>query len=147
MPTEFDQIQRDKRLQEHWVRRLVAFIIDAIIIWIIISVILLFFILHPFLWFFTWSFLTGIIVLLYTGILEGTRGATFGKQLLKLRVVSFRSPMDLNKGFVRNVSKIFWLLLILDLVAGFFTDGEPKQRYLDRIAGTTVEDLPIPKYP
>ena len=39
MSTPADQLAKDKGLQEHWIRRFVAFIIDAIIIWIIIAII------------------------------------------------------------------------------------------------------------
>ena len=141
MTTAFDYIQRDKRLQEHWVRRIVAFIVDIIIIAIIVWIITLFIQLKGFTWFFAWSFLTGVIFLFYTGFLEGTQGATFGKKLLNLRVFGLRGNMDLGKALIRNISKIFWLILLLDLIVAWVTDGDPKQRYLDRIAGTTVDDV------
>jgi len=146
LTTPFDVIQNDRQLQEHWVRRLVAFIIDAIIIGIAIWIFTFifafgFFWFSHFSWFFMWSFINGSITLLYTGFFEGIRGATIGKELLKLKVICHQDRMDFVKGLIRNVSKIFWVLLILDLLIAFFTDGHPKQRYLDRIANTTVEDV------
>ena len=148
MTTAFDRLQSDKQLQEHWLRRVVAFIIDAIIIYIVfwiltfwISFGFLFF--GSFAWLFLDSFLWGAIFLLYSGILEGIRGATIGKELLKLRVIKRAGSMDIGKGLVRNVSKIHWLFILLDLLLGFFTPGEPRQRYLDRITDTIVEDLPV----
>jgi hypothetical protein len=39
---------------------------------------------------------------------------------------------------VRNISKIFFLFLLLDWLVGFATEGDPKQKLLDRSAGTTV---------
>ena len=149
MATPVDHLQRDKRLQEHWVRRVVAFIIDWIIIWVVLWVLSLFlffgaFGLFGFGWFFMWSFFGGVLFFLYAGFLEGTRGATIGKALLRLRVVSFYGNMDIGKGFIRNVTKIFWLFLLLDLLLAFFTSGEPRQRYMDRISNTTVTDIAQP---
>jgi uncharacterized RDD family membrane protein YckC len=148
MATPIDQLQKDRRLQEHWLRRFVAFIIDAIIITVIVYVIVFaatFGAAKFNAWsiFFTWGFAAGVAILLYTGILEGIRGATIGKQILKMRVVSQRGPMDIGKGLIRNISKIWWLLLLIDLLVGFLTGGGgATQRYIDRIAGTYVQDVP-----
>jgi hypothetical protein len=45
---------------------------------------------------------------------------------------------SLESAFIRNISKVYWVLLILDVVGGFFTVGDPRQKYSDRIARTTV---------
>ena len=150
MATPFDQLTKDRRLQEHWLRRLVAYIIDMVIIWVIIWIIA-FAVTFGHMWywytgyfiFFTWSFISGIVVLLYTGILEGMRGTTIGKHLMKLKVVSRRSRMDIGKGLMRNVSKIFWVFLLIDILIALLTAGGPRQRFLDRIIDTTVEDVNI----
>ncbi len=146
MANTIDLIQRDKKLQEHWLRRVVAFIIDYIIIAIIVWVFSIFlfsflFIFIPYFWWFTGWLIAGGILLLYAGIFEGIRGATFGKELLKMRVINRNGKMDIEKGLMRNISKIFWFFLLLDLIIALITDGEPKQRYLDRITNTTVEDI------
>jgi len=39
---------------------------------------------------------------------------------------------------IRNVSKIYWLLLLLDVIIGMATVGDPHQKYSDRFAGTAV---------
>jgi ribosomal protein S27AE len=39
---------------------------------------------------------------------------------------------------IRNVSKIYWIFLLIDLLVGGLTQGDPRQRFLDRIARTTV---------
>ena len=43
-----------------------------------------------------------------------------------------------EKAFIRNISKIFWPFLILDWLIGIATAGDKRQKYTDRIAGTTV---------
>ena len=154
-----DQLTRDRGLQEHWIRRFVAFIIDAIIIWVSLAVIsfVIFFSVVFFgdvFGFLGWGLISGVIFLLYSAFLEGTRGATLGKELLKLKVVYKRGQMNIAKALVRNISKIHWILLLIDLILGFITTGDPRQRYLDRIAETTVIDIrgvapqaPPPPYP
>jgi len=39
---------------------------------------------------------------------------------------------------IRNVSKIYSLLWLLDVIIGMATVGDPHQKYTDRIAATTV---------
>lgn len=148
MSTPVDQFQRDKRLQEHWIRRFVAILIDVIIIWAIVWVIFLilsFATLFFVSWWISWGFLPWIIILLYSSLLEGTSGATIGKKLLRLRVVPLREKLDMRKALIRNISKIFFLLLLLDVLLAFFTAGDPRQRYLDRIAETCVIDVGAPQ--
>ncbi|WP_455392128.1 RDD family protein [[Eubacterium] cellulosolvens] len=145
MSTPIDHLQRDRRLQEHWLRRIVAIIIDYVIIWVIVWIITFavafsMFVFGGFGFFFGGSFLTGIILLFYSAFLEGTRGATIGKSLLRLRVVCNRGPMNIGKALLRNVSKIHWIILLIDLILAFLTAGDPRQRYLDRIVNTTVID-------
>ena len=138
----FDLIGRDKGLQEQWLRRFVALIIDAIIIAVVVWVLS---ILKGFFWFFGWSFLFGVLLLIYSALLESMRGATIGKELVKLRIVSHQGNMDIGKALMRNISKIHVLLLLLDFLIGFFTPGnDPKQRWLDRIVNTTVENVQSP---
>jgi len=70
--------------------------------------------------------------------LEGLTGATLGKRFFNLQVVSTEGRVDFIKALIRNVSKIHILILLIDWVAGFITEGDPRQRFLDRIADTTV---------
>jgi hypothetical protein len=65
-------------------------------------------------------------------------GATIGKRLVNLVVVSVEGPMDVTKAFLRNISKIYWLFFLADWLIGFVTDGDPRQRYFDRFSNTTV---------
>ena len=128
----------------HWLLRLIAFIIDSIIIGIVASIISLIF--GGGLWQLGWGlylgfpFLLGILELLYSMFMEASSGATLGKKVLGLQVQMVNgSKVTFDKAFIRNISKIFWLFLLLDWIVGVATPGhDQRQKYTDRIAGTTV---------
>jgi len=139
-----DTIASDQQLQSHWIYRIVAIIIDWIIILIAVWIISIPIAIGSFLsgrgmlWGFG-SLFTFAIWFLYVFILEGIKGKTIGKHLLNLRVVTIDGgPIDIAKSIIRNISKIHGILLFLDWLAGMATDGDPRQRFLDRIAGTVV---------
>ena len=124
----------------HWLLRLVAFIIDSIIIAIVASII--FFAGGFWLWwaYLAFPFLFGILEILYFVFMEVNYGATLGKRILGLEVQTVNgSRVTFDKAFIRNVSKIFGLFLLLDWILGIVTSGpDQRQKYTDRIAGTTV---------
>jgi len=128
----------------HWLLRLIAFIIDSIIIGIVTSIISLIF--GGGLWQLGWGlylgfpFLLGILELLYSMFMEASSGATLGKKVLGLQVQMVNgSKVTFDKAFIRNISKIFWLFLLLDWILGVVTPGhDQRQKYTDHIAGTTV---------
>ncbi|MEW5937056.1 MAG: RDD family protein [Candidatus Thermoplasmatota archaeon] len=154
MPTTMDMIGSDKSLQEHWVKRIVACIIDAVIIYLIALVLWIPISIFTIL---TWSwlhvgvpflFFAGAIWWLYSALMEGSSGATIGKRFLNLRVAALQGEMEIGRGAVRNLSKIHPIFLLIDLILGIVTEGDPKQRYMDRIAGTTVSAVtPAPPAP
>ncbi len=141
MVTAASLIGSNKQLQDHWVRRILACILD-IIIFIILSVILivLFGVLAIVIpgGLLVLALITGIIWFFYFFILEGISGATLGKRFMNLRVVPTMGEMSIVKSIIRNISKIYWLFFLVDWLIGFVTDGDPRQRFLDRIANTTV---------
>ncbi len=151
MSTGFEKIGSDTRLQDHWIRRLIAFIIDSIIVaiatFIIVAVIAIPFIIVAALaglpWFltnpFAFPFFVGILSILYFALLESWYGWTFGKRIMNLKVVKNdgqKPPLDAT--LIRNISKIYWILILLDVIIGLATPGDPNQKTTDRIAGTTV---------
>jgi uncharacterized RDD family membrane protein YckC len=181
--TGLDRIGRDSQLQDHWVRRLIAFIIDSIIVVIVaFALALVFFIplalltaaitrspppsfssFFPTSLFFGsylglfggFSLSVGILYLLYFTLADHFWGGTLGKQAVGLRVVTLQTgylPISqstsqaltqphnptLEQALVRNISKIYWLLLLLDVVVGLGTRGDASQKYSDRYAKTTV---------
>ena len=145
MVKAIDLIGNNNQLQNHWARRLVAIIIDAVVIWVIalilgfIIVIITGVSLGVLVGISIWSgFFMGIIWLLYSAVMEGMGGATIGKRMINLIVVSTEYKMDFAKALIRNVTKIHGLFLLIDFLVGFVTDGDPRQRFLDRVANTTV---------
>jgi len=136
----------------HWLLRIVAFIIDSIIIFIVASIIYFFVILSLVAsgsWLLLWGsflvlpFLLGILEILYFVFMEVYYGATLGKRVLGLQVQTVNgSKVTVDKAFIRNVSKIYWLLLLIDWILAIAIAGHDQhQKYTDRIAGTTVVSL------
>src|SRR3989475_1903451 len=137
MPSAIDLIGHNPALQDHWFRRLGAALIDGIVVAVIF---LLFALPLAFLglaWYVV-PFLYGVIWLGYSMLLEALFGATIGKRLLSLHVVALDGNLDIMHCLVRNISKVYWLLFLVDLIIGGVTQGDPRQRLLDRIARTTV---------
>lgn len=144
--TVVERFEKDPLLQEHWIKRAVAYVIDSIIVGIATTIILaiaLFpiFIANPVAFFniFSFPFAMGLLYILYFPIAETMYGATIGKSLLGLKVVTKTDrKLSFEKAFIRNVSKIHWVLLLLDLIGGLITSKDLHQKYTDRIANTTV---------
>lgn len=140
----------------HWILRLVALIIDGILLAIVAGIIGFILALATFFsgglaffyagWgFVTFSFLWGILAVLYYMILDTYWGATLGKRFLGLRVQTMNGDkVPFDKAFIRNISKIFWPFLILDWLIGIVTPGDKRQKYTDRIAGTVVVQIKQP---
>ncbi len=129
-------------MQGSWGRRFIALVIDAVIItlfsWILVALI------YPVVASTNslqilgyWLILVAFIIIVYFTYFEGKYGVTPGKNLMKLKVKAQNGEMSYNKAFIRNLSKILWLPLIVDLLVGFIF-GSPRQRYLDRLAKTEV---------
>ena len=140
------RFERDPYLQDHWIKRLIAYIIDSIIVGAaaaILFAIALFpmFIGNPFAFVnvFSFPFAMGLLYILYFPIAETMYGATMGKRLLSLKVVTKTGGKpSFGQAFIRNISKIHQVLLLLDLIGGLITSTDLHQKYTDRIANTTV---------
>ena len=147
-----DALTKDSRALDYWVKRFVAFVIDAIIVFVVfyllvailavaVTIPLLFTGgLAPFgLIFGTLAILGGVVFILYFTILEASSGATFGKRAFSLKVVSKTgSNPTLAEAFIRNLSKIYWLILLLDVIVGLAVAKNYQQKYSDQLAGTRV---------
>jgi uncharacterized RDD family membrane protein YckC len=85
-------------------------------------------------------FLLGILEILYFVFMEVSYGATLGKKVLGLQVQMVNgSKVTFDKAFIRNISKIYWLFLLIDWILAIAIAGhDQRQKYTDRIAGTTV---------
>lgn len=135
MVTGFDYLSKDKNLQGHWLRRFVAIVIDALIIYVPVN---LFFGLlgaDSFLVF----LLTGVLFFFYAAVFDLAAGGTFGKMLMRLKAVSTRGKLDIPQAFMRNISKIVGPLLLLDWIIGMAVDtNDPRQKWTDQLANTSV---------
>ena len=137
----------------HWLLRLVAFIIDgiiaAVVAWIIYFVLLVSIVFSGSGFFIAWGawlifpFIWGLIQIFYFVILEVSWGATIGKRVLGLQVqMTNGGKVDFGKSFIRNISKIYPLFVLLDWIISVATPGADRhQKYSDRIAGTTVVSI------
>ena len=141
----FQKIGSDRLLQDHWLRRLIAGIIDSIIIWVITAIILalaaipaIFLGVVP-AFIGTSAFLQGVLFFLYAWFMEFSRGATLGKQIMNLKVTTTQGgQLSPDKALLINISKIHWVLWLVDTLLGMALPGDPHQKYSDRWIGTTV---------
>ena len=144
--TVIDRFQEDKNLQDYWIRRLVAYVIDILAVSAAVGIIIAIiafpvFIRDPF-GYFNWisfPFAKGAVAVGYFVIAETTYGTTIGKHLLGLKVVSKPDQkISLEKSFIRNISKIHEVLLLLDVIVGMVTLPDLNQKYSDEVANTTI---------
>jgi hypothetical protein len=136
MVTGFDILSHDRRLRLHWLTRIGAFIGDALLVFLTVTFIL---------WYFetTDIMLIGLIssFAFYTSssVSEAMLGGTVFKLVLGMRVRPLKSERVGARAFVRNINRLLWFVLPpLDFALGMATGGDPRQRLLDRAAGTTV---------
>ena len=120
----------------HWLIRLVAYIIDSIILAIVIVILTRFLDMGLGLIALTWA----ILSLFYFSLLDVYWGTTIGKKVMGLKVQLEKGDrIPLKQSLIRNISKIFILLPILDWLIAVVTSGsDRRQKYTDRLAGTTV---------
>lgn len=129
-------------MENLWGKRFLALLIDIIvvtlIIWILSAIIYpliavagIYGILNY------WFILAALIIIGYFTYLEGKFGLTLGKNIIKIKVVADNGSMNYEKAFKRNLSKILWFPLIIDVIAGYMAEGS-KIRYLDKYAATNV---------
>jgi uncharacterized RDD family membrane protein YckC len=160
--TGLELLTHDKSVQNHWARRLIAFIIDAVIVSVALAVIAAitafsFLIGSGFTgttsvfpaWAGWWGFWFGgawfggvssLVLFVYFFLAEGMYGRTIGKQIMGLRVERLDGkPLDFRSSLIRNISKISWVLLLLDVLVGLGMHGEMSQKWSDRLTGTRVE--------
>ena len=137
--TAAEKILSESALQQHWVKRLIAIVIDSIIVGIATAILGL---VTDASGVFNWMslpFVMGLIYVLYFTATESIYGYTIGKRLVNLKVAKSNGEKpSLGSAFVRNVSKIHFLVLFFDTLAGFFISKDSHQRYIDQIANTTV---------
>ena len=155
MRRRFEEIQASSALQNLWIRRVIAYVIDSVILLIILAIMnafLALILLVPSLifsfdifggLFSGFSALLGLVIIWgYYTLFEGSTSATVGKRIMRLRVRPLRGRMSYTRAFIRNFTKawipIIVLLFLLDLIIGLVTEGDPRQRFSDVVADTRV---------
>ncbi len=153
MSTNYGTSNAQTDMGTHWLTRIVAAIIDSIP-WIIIGFVIWYVLtmaggpLHGALGSLAWLVYTflaplfyGLLWVVYCTVMESSASAaTFGKRLMGLKVEMVNGgKAPSSKVLTRNISKIFWILFLIDFLIALVTPGpDPRQRYFDRMAGTTV---------
>ena len=142
----------------HWLMRFLALVIDSVITYI--PAYLLYVVIAGILWpvpsyllgyywggwapwwatWLLWPLIAGVIQVFYFAFLEISWGATIGKRILGFQVRMVNgSKVTFDKALIRNISKIYGLFLLLDWLIAVASPGpDPRQKYTDRMAGTTV---------
>jgi uncharacterized RDD family membrane protein YckC len=151
--TGYSKIFYSRKLQDYWIRRLIAFVIDAVIVGVAVLILelIIFWAVavstaatFALPW---WSmnglvfpFSAGLPLFLYSALTESFYGFTVGKRIMYLKVVTKEGNRPaLNGAFLRDVTKIYWLAILLDVVVSLaMANRDPTHRYLDSYAGTTV---------
>ena len=125
----------DKHLKNIWVRRILAALIDF---FITIAIVIIFdeFIIH--LTYLYLSIMQGVVWYFYSSIFDAINGKTPGKYLFKIRAVAFIGDLSISRAFLRNLTKLNVILVIADAVAGLSTEGDPRQRYTERVIDSLV---------
>ena len=137
MPTGYDLIEHSHDFRVHLLKRLAAGLIDAALVFIPVTLAIYLIDLEP------KELLAGVISgfgwFLYSAISESRTGTSLGKRMVGLAVASKDGPMTFSKGIVRNVPKMFWFIFLpLDLLVGLSREQDPRQRWTDGVAATTV---------
>ena len=144
--TVVQSFEKDPLLRDHWIRRVIAYIIDNLIVAVAIAFVVLI-VTFPFsvpnlssiFNLLNFPFILGMLNILYFAFAESYRGSTIGKGLMGLKVIAGSSGNPIfEKAFIRNISKIHPLLLLLDIVGGLITSTDLHQKYSDRIANTSI---------
>lgn len=137
MPTGYDLLEHSHDFRLHLLKRMAAGLFDAAAVFIPITLAIYLIDLEP------KELLAGVVSgfgwFLYSAVMESMKGTSIGKRMMGLAVASKDGPMTLSKGVVRNVPKMFWFIFLpLDLLVGLSRNEDPRQRWTDSVAATTV---------
>lgn len=83
-------------------------------------------------------FVLPVLTLIYFVILEKIKGETVGKNLMGLKVVNeYNGNISYKSSIIRNISKIYFLPILIDLLIGRFSKGD-NERILGKASKTAV---------
>ncbi len=123
-------------------KRIVAFILDFLIItsiiWILNTIIYPLVIVTGIYGIFNYSLIfLAIVIMAYFTYLEKSKTSTLGKNIMGIHVEAEQGELTYHKTFIRNLSKILWFPLVLDLIGGLLLKNG-SIRLLDKYAKTKV---------
>jgi len=130
-----------------WGERIIAWIIDVVIIGVIVGFLNLFawFAVGTFTWWTTWpnwmpffNFnVGGIIYFLYWLFMDGAYGQSLGKMIMRLRVVQQGGgKINMGEAALETLGKAF--LLPIDIILGWILYPQSRQRLFNRLSRTIV---------
>ncbi len=137
MVTGFDILGHDRKLRKHWLYRVLAIMIDMLIVFFATGAVLMMMDKNTII---ISGLVSSVVLFLYSGIMEAAMGATIGKKILglKARYLGTGGSGSIML-FLRNIPKVLWYILLpIDAVIGLAGRGDPRQRLFDRITKTTV---------
>ncbi len=136
METGFDIMEYDKALKTLWLKRIGADAVDFGIT-LALAVFIGLYLIH-FDWISILFLLQGPIWFVYSSVLDCVGGKTVGKYLFKIKSVAFIGDLRGYQCIARNATKLNFILFIADIIAGLSTEGDPRQRYTERIVDSLV---------
>jgi len=117
--------------------RILAYIIDGIIIGFVVSAIAWPGMFTPFNAPFLNLSLNSIALFLYWAYTEGTSGQSIGKKVMKIRVTDLNGEgIDMNTSMYQAIGKAF--LLPIDVIVGLLMYQDKDQRLFNHLSGTIV---------
>ena len=125
-------------------KRFVAYVIDFFVVsafmWIISAI--LYVVANPYAIFPVYGyfpFIVPVLCIVYFTCCEKLKGATVGKALMYLQVVSYDdSPISWPQALIRSLTKIYYFPIIFDILIGRFFG---KDRILGLLTRTAVVEL------
>ncbi|MBU4535695.1 MAG: RDD family protein [Euryarchaeota archaeon] len=123
-------------------KRILAFILDFLVItffiWILNPVIYPLVIVTGIYGIFNYNLVfLAIVIMAYFTYLEKSKTSTLGKSIMGIHVEAEQGELTYHKTFIRNLSKILWFPLVLDLIGGLLLKNG-YIRLLDKYAKTKV---------
>jgi len=145
----FDVVMKEGHAQGYWIRRIVAFVIDAVIVDVVLGIIGVALALPALLigglgavaalFAGIFSIVSGIVLVFYFALMEVASGASIGKHIFGLRVRTTSGQLpNFVEALVRNISKIYWVLLLIDVVVGLAISKGYTQKLSDKYMSTEV---------
>ncbi|MBX8630976.1 MAG: RDD family protein [Thermoplasmata archaeon] len=139
MPIAAEMILRNSVLRTHWLKRVAAGVVDIVTVFVPVWAVGITFGFSRLYFDIFVGIASGVCWFIYSTFAEYYYGFTLGKKIMMLRISSEKGEVMLHETAFRNISKLFWYILLpLDLLLGFFTYGDPRQRFSDRVFGTTI---------